>query len=89
MTVAEELALKQAEFNELSRKILNLPAGEVRVELKRKRNGLTGQMVLLHQKLIAEQVASDNPQHVPPLNFGTERIRNPQPEDETSNQGDL
>jgi hypothetical protein len=72
MTIHEELALKERQYAELTRKIENLEAGPVRLELKRKRNALGGEMVSLRQQLILKEVESDDPQNVPRLSFGKE-----------------
>ena len=74
MTTGQELEAKQAEFEKLSAQIENIEAGPVRLELKRMRNGLTGEMVVLRQKLIKEQVdialAGGTPKNIPTLKFG-------------------
>ena len=74
MTVQEELDRKQSEYERISKQIDSVPSGPVRVELKRKRNGLTGEMVTLRQRLIQEQVsialAGGTPKEIPTLKFG-------------------
>ncbi len=69
MNIQEQMNQKQREYDELTRKIGTLQQGEVRRQLKQKRNALTGEIVILRQQLIAEQVGSDNPVDVPRVAF--------------------
>jgi hypothetical protein len=78
LTIRETLALKQSEFAEFTRKIENLPIGAVRLELKKRRNAIGGEMVSLRQQLILEEVNAVDPQNVPRVSFGVE----PAPEGE-------
>jgi hypothetical protein len=61
---------KQAEYADLTRKIEGCEPGAVRQELKKRRNGLTGDVVNLRQQLIQEELKSDNPQNIPRVSFG-------------------
>lgn len=74
MTIQEELDLKKIQYAKLCQQIADIDAGPVRVELKRIRNGLTGEMVNLRQKLVQEQIdialAGGTPKHIPTLSFG-------------------
>ena len=74
MTTEQELEDKKAEFEKLSRQIANIEAGPVRVQMKRMRNTLTGEMVVLRQKLVQAEVeialAGGTPKAIPTLSFG-------------------
>ena len=68
-SLRDEMVGKRREFNELCRKISNLPIGPVRMELKRRRNELAGQIVVYRQMLIRDELTKENPQHVPRETF--------------------
>jgi hypothetical protein len=70
-SIRQEIEGKRREFMELSRRIDGLPIGPVRMVLKQKRNAITGQINLLRQMLIKEELKSDNPQHVPKIHLPT------------------
>lgn len=74
MTTQEKIDAKRKEYADLSGKIDRLPQGPVRLELKRKRNFVTADLVRLRHERIAEELASDNPQHVPRETFGRPEI---------------
>ena len=69
MTLAENQAALLAEFTELGQRIAALPAGQVRLELKRERNGLTAKILQVNQAMVRDQVHSQNPQDIAPVHF--------------------
>ena len=71
MTTLLELKQKalMEEFKELGQRIAALPAGQVRLELKRRRNGLTAEILQVNQAMVREQVNSPNPKDVAPVHF--------------------
>lgn len=73
-TIEQDLEAKKAEYEKLSKQIDSIEAGPVRLELKKRRNALTGEMVNLRQTLISEQIqialAGGTPKNIPTLQFG-------------------
>ena len=69
MSTQEELTAKLAEYETLLKKIEAAEPGMIRQELKRRKNNITGECVVLRQKLIAEELKSENPKNVPRLPF--------------------
>lgn len=70
MTILEQFEAKAAEYQELIKQIVALEAGIIRSEMKRRKNNVTGEIVVLHQQLIAAELESGHPQEVPRLPFG-------------------
>lgn len=83
MTTREQWAAKRAEFDALRAKIAAMPQGAVRVELKRRANNLSAEIVVLRQKCIQEELAKPDPQFVPRESLGMPEPQ-PQEEEETS-----
>ena len=69
MSTQEQLTAKLADYEALMKKIESAEPGMVRQELKRRKNNITGECVVLRQKLIAEELKKDNPRNVPRLPF--------------------
>ena len=69
MSTQEQLTAKLAEYEALLKKIEVAEPGMIRVELKRRKNNITGECVVLRQKLIEDELKSDNPKNVPRLPF--------------------
>lgn len=65
MTLQEKLDKKKTEYDAVVKQIAGLEAGPVRVELKRRANGLSGDIVRLRALLIQAELAKENPQNVP------------------------
>lgn len=71
-SLQKQLDDKWDEYGAMQKKIDKLPAGSVRLFLKRKRANFTGEIVALRQRLIAEQVDSVIPVDIPRVTFDKE-----------------